>query len=86
MLHLTFIPYLTHTGTWRRLIEDVRIHSDFRGQGIGAALFKWAIARARTRGAGMIQLTSDKQRPKAIRFYEQLGFIASHEGMKLKLE
>ncbi len=85
MLQLTFIPYLTHQGSWRCLIEGVRIHKNFRGQGLRQALFGWAIDRAKQKGCQLVQLTSDKQRPDAIRFYQSLGFIASHEGFKLKL-
>ena len=86
MLQLTFIPYLSHTGTWRCLIEGVRIAASFRGRGLGSTLLQWAIARARERHCGMVQLTSDKRRPDAIRFYESLGFRATHEGFKLRLE
>ncbi|MCL1078820.1 GNAT family N-acetyltransferase [Parashewanella spongiae] len=86
MLQLTFIPYLTHTGSWRCIIEGVRIHSDFRGKGIGEQMFLWAINRAKQRQCHLVQLTSDKQRPDAIRFYEKLSFIASHEGFKLVLK
>jgi GNAT superfamily N-acetyltransferase len=85
MLQLTFIPYLTHTGAWRCLIEGVRIRRDFRGQGLGSQLFEWAIDRAKAKGCKLVQLTSDKQRPDAIRFYEGLGFKATHEGLKLML-
>jgi len=85
MLQLTYIPYLTHIGSWRCLIEGVRIHSDYRSQGLGSAFFKWAIQRAKEKQCSIMQLTSDKQRPDAIRFYETLGFRASHEGFKLKL-
>ena len=85
MLQLTFIPYLTHIGSWRCLIEGVRIHSDFRGQGLGTRFFEWAIERAKEKGCNLVQLTSDKQRPDALRFYETLGFKATHEGFKLKL-
>lgn len=85
MLQLTFIPYLTHTGSWRCLIEGVRISKDFRGQGLGTRFFEWAIARARQRDCSIVQLTSDKQRPDALRFYEALGFVATHEGFKLKI-
>ena len=85
MLQLTFIPYLTHTGSWRCLIEGVRIHRDFRGQGLGSQFFEWAIDKARAKGCKLVQLTSDKQRPDAIRFYEGLGFKATHEGFKLIL-
>jgi ribosomal protein S18 acetylase RimI-like enzyme len=85
MLQLTFIPYLTHMGSWRCLIEGVRIHKDYRGQGLGTRLFEWAIERAEERGCALVQLTSDKRRHEAIRFYEGLGFKASHEGFKLRL-
>lgn len=85
MLQLTFIPYLTHRGSWRCLIEGVRIHSEYRGLGLGTQFFEWAIHRAAEKHCSLVQLTSDKQRPEAIRFYESLGFVASHEGFKLKL-
>lgn len=82
-LQLSFIQYLTYQGGIRAQIEAVRIREDFRGKGIGEQLFTWAITRARERGAHLIQLTTDKKRPEALRFYEKLGFRASHEGMKL---
>jgi GNAT superfamily N-acetyltransferase len=85
MLQLTFIPYLTHIGSWRCLIEGVRIVKQVRGQGLGEKMFVYAIERARERGCNLVQLTSDKQRPDALRFYEKLGFVASHEGFKLAL-
>ncbi len=85
VLQLTFIPYLTYQGGWRALIEGVRVASEFRAQGIGRAMFQWAIQRARQRGCHLLQLTTDKARPDALRFYESLGFTASHEGMKLHL-
>lgn len=85
ILQLTFIPYLTYQGSWRCLVEGVRVHKNFRGKGVGTKLFEWAIARARQKECILIQLTSDKQRPDAIRFYQKLGFTASHEGFKLKL-
>lgn len=85
MLQLTFIPYLTHQGSWRCLIEGVRIHNSYRGMGLGTKFFEWAINRAIEKNCKLVQLTSDKQRPKAIVFYEKLGFNASHEGMKLYL-
>ena len=85
MLQLTFIPYLSYVGSWRCLIESVRIHSDYRGQGFGRQFFKWAIAQARARQCRIVQLTSDKARSSALRFYESLGFKATHEGFKLKL-
>jgi GNAT superfamily N-acetyltransferase len=86
VLQLTFIPYLTYQGGWRALIEAVRIDSKHRSQGLGRAMFEWAIARARDRGCHVVQLTTDKSRADAKRFYESLGFVASHEGMKLHLK
>ncbi|MFC3093462.1 GNAT family N-acetyltransferase [Alteromonas sediminis] len=85
MLQMTFIPYLTHIGSWRCLIEGVRVHEAFRGQGLGERMFEFAIKKARSKGCRLVQLTSDKQRPDAIRFYEKLGFKATHEGFKLAL-
>ena len=67
----------------RAQIEVVMVRKDKRGQGIGKTMFEWAINRAKVRNAIMLQLTSDKKRPKAIKFYEELEFKASHEGMKL---
>ncbi len=84
-LQLTFIPGLSLMGMWRGQIEAVRIASDHRGEGLGERMFTWAIATCRERGCGLVQLTTDKRRSDAIRFYEKLGFQASHEGMKLKL-
>jgi GNAT superfamily N-acetyltransferase len=86
VLQLTFIPYLTYQGAWRALIEAVRIDSKRRSQGLGKAILEWAIARARERGCHVVQLTTDKARADAKRFYESLGFVASHEGMKLHLK
>jgi GNAT superfamily N-acetyltransferase len=85
VLQVTWLPYLTHRGTWRALIEGVRVDASVRSSGIGRRLFTWAIERAKEKGCGMVQLTTDKARPDALRFYESLGFVASHEGMKLKL-
>ncbi len=82
-LQLSFIQYLTYQGGIRAQIEAVRIREDKRGQGIGELMFKWAIHRASDRGAHLLQLTTDKKRPDALKFYEKLGFTASHEGMKL---
>ena len=82
-LQITFIPYLTYQGRWRTLVEGVRVNKKYRGQGIGKRLFKWAIQRAKDKNCHLIQLTTDKQRPDAIKFYESLEFTASHEGMKL---
>jgi GNAT superfamily N-acetyltransferase len=80
--HLTFIQYLTHQGSVRAQIESVRVREDYRGKGIGEKMFQWVINRAKEKGAHLVQLTSDKKRPDAIRFYEKLGFTASHEGLK----
>lgn len=85
VLQITFIPYLTYQGGWRALIEGVRIASGLRSRGIGRAMFAWAIERARARGCHLVQLTTDKSRPEALRFYQSLGFAATHEGMKLAL-
>lgn len=82
---LTFIQYLTHQGGLRAQIEAVRTNSNYRGQGIGTKVFEYIIDRARQKGCNMLQLTSDKQRPDAIKFYEAMGFVSTHEGMKLKL-
>ena len=84
-LQLSFIPYLTYQGGIRAQIEAVRVHKEHRGEGIGNAFFLWAINRAKERGAHLLQLTADKKRPDALRFYENLGFRATHEGMKLHL-
>jgi len=84
-LQLTFIPYLTYQGGLRAQIEAVRIHKKFRGEGFGKKIFKWAINRSRDKGAHLVQLTTDKQRPDAIEFYKALGFKDSHIGMKLHL-
>ncbi|MDO9274312.1 MAG: GNAT family N-acetyltransferase [Lutibacter sp.] len=80
---LTFIPYLSYQGRLRAQIENVMVREDLTGQGIGKKMFEWAIDRAKARNAHLLQLTSNKNRPRAIKFYEDLGFIASHEGMKL---
>ena len=82
-LQLTFIQYLTYGGGMRAQIEAVRIRKDKRGLGIGKTLFKWAIERAKSRNVHLLQLTSNKKRSKAIKFYKDLGFEATHEGMKM---
>lgn len=84
-LQLTFIPGLSRQGLMRGQIESVRIASARRGGGLGRRMFEWAIAECRRRGCGVVQLTTDKARSDARRFYESLGFTASHEGMKLAL-
>lgn len=81
-LQLSFIPGLSRTGMWRCQIESVRIAASQRGSGLGSKMIEWAIERAAERGCKLVQLTSDKARPDAIRFYEKLGFTASHEGLK----
>jgi GNAT superfamily N-acetyltransferase len=85
-LQLSFIQYLTYRGGIRAQIEAVRIRKDKRGLGIGKVIFEWAINRAKERKAHLLQLTTDKKRPKAIKFYEDLGFNASHQGMKMHFE
>jgi len=82
-LQLSFIQYLTYQGGVRSQIEAVRIRKDKRGGGLGEKMFLWAIDRAKERGAHLLQLTTDKQRPDALRFYEKLGFKGTHEGMKM---
>ncbi len=86
VMQLTFIPYLTHQGSWRALIEGVRVDASVRSHGVGQRMFTWAIERARERGCRLVQLPTDKTRPDALRFYQRLGFVATHEGMKLLLE
>lgn len=84
-LQLTFIPGLSRTGLWRGQIESVRVAAKLRGSGLGKSFFEWAIEECRKRGCGLVQLTTDKRRPDALRFYRSLGFTDSHEGMKLDL-
>jgi GNAT superfamily N-acetyltransferase len=84
-LQLTFIPGLARRGALRAQIEAVRIDQRLRGHGLGQALFEWAIDEARRRGCALVQLTTDKRRADAHRFYGRLGFTASHEGFKLRL-
>lgn len=86
VLQLTYTPSLTYQGSWRASIEGVRVHADHRSSGIGRRLFEDAIERARGRNCLLVQLTTDKKRPDALRFYESLGFVASHEGMKRRLD
>lgn len=84
-LQLTFIQGLTHKGAVRAQIEAVQIAERLRGQRLGEALVRWAVDYARRKGAHMAQLTSNKSRLDAHRFYERLGFKRSHEGFKLEL-
>jgi GNAT superfamily N-acetyltransferase len=84
-LQLTHIPSLTYTGGERAQIEAVRVDPGHQGRGLGREMVLWAIDRARARGCRLVQLTTDQRRPDAVRFYESLGFRASHIGMKLSL-
>ena len=84
-MQLSFLPGLSHKGAWRGQIEAVRVTSDLRGAGIGAAMIEWAIEACRERGCQMVQLTSHRDREAAHRFYDRLGFTQSHAGFKLKL-
>jgi ribosomal protein S18 acetylase RimI-like enzyme len=84
-LQLTFIPGLSHIGAWRTQVEGVRVARNWRGRGIGEKMMAAVIAKAHARGCKAVQLTTDKSRKDAHRFYKRLGFIDSHEGMKLAL-
>ncbi|QFU16905.1 GNAT family N-acetyltransferase [Microvirga thermotolerans] len=84
-LQISFIPGLARAGAWRGQIEAVRIAAARRNSGLGQQMFEWAIAQCRSRGCDLVQLTTDKERPDAHRFYERLGFVASHIGYKLAL-
>jgi GNAT superfamily N-acetyltransferase len=85
-MQLSFLPGLARRGALRAQIEAVRVAESERGSGLGAAMMRWAIEESRRRGCALVQLTSDRSRADAHRFYERLGFVASHEGMKLKLQ
>ena len=84
-LQLTIVPGLSRRGSVRSIIEGVRIHADERGGGLGSRLIEWAIEESRRQGCQLVQLTSDNTRTDAHRFYERLGFTASHVGFKLAL-
>lgn len=84
-LQLTLIPGLSRHGALRAQVEAVRVAASRRGSGLGSALMRWAIEESRARGAGLLQLTSDLRREDAHRFYQRLGFVGSHLGMKLDL-
>lgn len=84
-MQLSLLPGLARRGALRAQIEAVRVRQDYRSRGLGAALFEWAIGEARRRQCSLVQLTTDKSRADAHRFYERLGFVASHEGLKLTL-
>jgi GNAT superfamily N-acetyltransferase len=85
-LQLSFLPGLARRGALRAQIEAVRVDAGVRGTGIGGAMVTWAVEEARRRGCALVQLTSDKRRPEAHRFYSRLGFAATHEGFKLALQ
>ena len=85
-LQLSFIPGIAHQGAWRAQVEAVRVARDLRGRKIGEAMMRHVIALAKERGCALLQLTTNKARDDARRFYRRLGFVASHEGMKLRLE
>lgn len=84
-LQLTFIPGLSRGGALRGQIEAVRIDSDLRGRGIGAEMIGWAVDECRRRGCALVQLTTDRSRLEAHRFYDRLGFEPTHLGYKLAL-
>jgi len=83
-LQISFVPGLPNFGLKRGMLENVHIRSDQRGSGLGTEMLTWAIERCREAGCGLVQLTSGKPRVDAHRFYEKLGFVASHEGFKLR--
>jgi len=84
-LQLTVIPGLSRKGATRSIIEGVRIHAEERGSGLGTQLIEWAIDESRRQDCQLVGLTSDVTRTDARRFYERLGFTASHVGFKLPL-
>jgi GNAT superfamily N-acetyltransferase len=84
-LQLTFVQQLSYRGSKVAVIEAVRVSSALRGRGLGAELVRFAVERARAAGCVRVQLTSNKERADAHRFYERLGFRRSHEGFKLYL-
>ncbi|MFI6003699.1 GNAT family N-acetyltransferase [Streptomyces sp. NPDC051366] len=84
-LQLTIVPGLSRKGATRAIIEGVRVHADERSSGLGTRFIQWAVERARRENCQLVQLTSDVTRTDAHRFYERLGFTASHVGFKLSL-
>lgn len=84
-MQLSFLPGLSFRGSWRGLIEGVRIASDLRGRRLGEAMILWAVEQCRARDCKLVQLTSTATRTAAHRFYARLGFVQSHVGMKLHL-
>ena len=85
VLQLSFILHLTYKGGWRAQIEGVRVAEEVRSRGVGQALFDEAIARAKRKGCHLVQLTTDRRRLEALKFYLRLGFKATHDGLKLHL-
>jgi GNAT superfamily N-acetyltransferase len=85
-LHLMFLPSISFQGGLRAQIESVRVDKTCQGKGIGTDMMRWAIERARGRGAHVVQLTTHQSRADAHRFYERLGFKGTHLGMKLNLK
>jgi len=86
VLQLTFIPSLTLRGSRRAQIEGVRVASPYRGHGVGTRLVEWALQLAKAKNCRLVQLTMDRRRERASRFYQRLGFVATHEGFKMKLD
>ncbi|MER5257663.1 MULTISPECIES: GNAT family N-acetyltransferase [unclassified Streptomyces] len=84
-LQLTIVPGLSRKGATRSIIEGVRVHADARGSGLGTRFIEWAVDESRRQDCQLVQLTSDATRTDARRFYERLGFTASHVGFKLQL-
>ncbi|MER5716609.1 GNAT family N-acetyltransferase [Streptomyces sp. NPDC002132] len=84
-LQLTIIPGLSRRGATRSIVEGVRVHADERGSGLGTRFIEWAVEESRRAGCQLVQLTSDATRTDAHRFYERLGFVASHVGFKLHI-
>jgi GNAT superfamily N-acetyltransferase len=84
-MQVSFIPGLARRGALRAQIETVRVSHDYRRKGLGASMVDWAIGESRRRGCALVQLTTDKSRSDAHRFYKPLGFVASNERFKLTL-
>jgi GNAT superfamily N-acetyltransferase len=84
-LQLSVLPGLSRRGALRGQIEAVRVRADHRGRGLGGAMIGWAVEEAQRRDCSLVQLTTDTSRTEAHRLYERLGFVASHEGLKLEL-
>ncbi|MET9690871.1 GNAT family N-acetyltransferase [Streptomyces sp. NPDC006514] len=84
-LQLTIVTGLSRKGATRSIIEGVRVHADERGGGLGTRFVQWAVEKSRAENCALVQLTSDVTRTDAHRFYERLGFTASHVGFKLQL-